>query len=209
MRDVDPDFFAALKNARRDGIVPRRIVTITAKTWPDANGNTAPVQRSFWTDVDDVVFDIVSGITGQMEARTCYGNVDLKVSSIKRVSDLTIQEVTISASQIAPPVQSLIRDQDVRLGKVEIFDCLLSPKSRRPVSLPELVWLGEISGTPISTPSRGEAGSITIKTVSDAIMMLTRKNPAKSSYQEQKKRDGDEFGKYSNSVKDWKIKWGM
>ncbi|KQS78077.1 hypothetical protein ASG58_06610 [Rhizobium sp. Leaf383] len=98
---------------------------------------------------------------------------------------------------------------NIRLAKVEIWDALLDPGSRLLAAAPALVWIGEVDGSPIETPGVGGQGSVKIKTNSDAISMLTRKNPAKSSAEEQKKRQDDDFGKYAGAVKNWKPNWGQ
>jgi hypothetical protein len=206
MRDVDPDFMAALSSAAERGIVPRKLVSVTAREFADPS-TTARV--SFWTGDEDLNITVTSGITGLPSVRTFYGAVNLEVGSIPRVSDLTIQTISVTLSQLADPVQDLVRGYDVRLAKVEIWDMLLDPASRLQVSTPQLVFLGEVDGSPIETPSVGQEGSVTIKCVSDAISMLTRKNYTKSSYEAQKLRSGDEWGKYAASVKSWRIPWGQ
>lgn len=204
MRNVDPEFYAALSNASERGIVPRKLVSVTGASFDGATVE----QMSFWTGDDDQEMTVTSGITGLASTRLFYGAVNLEVSPIPRVSDLTIQTVTISASQIADPIQQLVRGMNIRLAKVEIWEALLDPASRLLVSTPPLVWLGEVNGSPIETPVINGDGSVEIATVSDAISMLTRSNPAKSSAEEQKKRQGDEWNKYAGAVKNWKPNWG-
>ena len=43
---------------------------------------------------------------------------------------------------------------------------------------------------------------------SDAISMLTRTNPARRSYENQLRRDGDELNLYANAVGTWQVSWG-
>lgn len=204
MRDVDPAFYTALINARERGIVPRKLVSITGRSFEDDSLQT----MSFWSDVEEREISVASGVDGLVSTRLFYGGVNLKVSAIPLVLDMTIQTVEIEASQIAPAVQALVRGMDIRLGKVEIWEALLDPTTRQFVSRPPIVWLGEVDGSPIETPEVGGAGRVSISTVSDAISMLTRKNPAKSSYEEQRKRQGDEWGLYAGSNRHWKPRWG-
>lgn len=204
MRDIDPAFNTALINARERGIVPRKLVRVTGRSY-----ETDEIEAmAFWSDIEERQIQIASGIDGSVANQLFYGGVALSVSPIPRVLDLTVQSVAITASQIAPAVQTLVRGMDLRLGKVEVWEALLDPTTRQFVSMPPLVWLGEVDGSPIETPSVNGEGSVQINTVSDAISMLTRKNPAKSSYEEQRKRQGDEWGKYAGANRHWKPHWG-
>ncbi|KQS79716.1 hypothetical protein ASG25_21915 [Rhizobium sp. Leaf384] len=205
MRNVDPAFYTALVNARERGIVPRKLVSITGTLLT----SMTPKIVSFWSENDDESITVTSGLTGLTETRLFYGGVGLDVGPIPRVTDLTVQTVTVGASQIAPAIQEAVRGMNIRLAKVEIWDALLDPGSRLLAAAPALVWIGEVDGSPIETPGIGGQGSVKIKTNSDAISMLTRKNPAKSSAEEQKKRQDDDFGKYAGAVKNWKPNWGQ
>jgi hypothetical protein len=206
MRNPDPAFGAALEQARDTGIVPRRLAYFTVKQF-----DGTPAELGLWTGDDDISVTVQSGITGQMVTRNYYGyGLVEDIDPIPSVSDLTIQTVTLTLSQIADITQQLARGYDIRLGKVEIHEALLDPVSRRPLSPPELVFMGEIDGSPIDTPKvGGDDGDIQIKAVSDAISMLTRKNPLKSSAEGQKRRNGDEFGTYASTVSTWDIPWGQ
>lgn len=218
MRDLDPDFYAALLAAPERGIVPRKLVTFTGWTWPDGSGNVEAERMSFWTGDDDTLITVTSGLNNLPSTRTFYGGVNLEISAIPRVSSLTVQTVTIQMTAFAPVVQELVRGLDIRLAKVEIWDALLDPDSRLLAGAPTLAWLGVIDGSPINTESDGgdEDGGdevVEIKSVNDAMVMLTRPNPAKSSHEEQKKRLGpggavDDFGKYAGSVGSWRVPWG-
>jgi hypothetical protein len=205
MRNVDSSYTATLQNARELGIVPRTLVSITSKSFAD--GST--VVSNFWTGDETETITVFSIVAGEDVARQFVGGVNLYIDSIPRVSDLTIQTVSIGFSQIAAPVQNAIRGTNVRLAKVEVWEALFDPKNRQLVSKPPLTFLGEINGAPVETPEDGGEGSIEINCVSDAISMLTRKNPQKSSDAAQSRRSGDEFGKYSGVVKTWRVEWGQ
>lgn len=206
MRNISSSLLTALTNAREDGLAPRTLVHVTAK-----NRTTGvPQGVGLWSDLDDANITVLSGIDGLPVTRLYYGGGSLlDVSDIPRVSDLTVQTVTIGLSQIADAAQQLVREYDVRLAKVEIHQVLLDPKSGQPVSTDAPVFLGEVDGAPISTPAVGGEGSIELKVISDAISMLTRQNPRKSSYEAQKRRQGDEWGLYAATVGTWKLPWGQ
>lgn len=196
---------AALVSARDHGIVPRRLVYFYAKERDTGN----PVELGVWTGDEDMSIEVISGTTGSVVSRSYYGALNLVVPEIPRVSDMTIQSVTISMSQIADITQALVRGYDLRLGKVEIHDLLLDPASRLPVAPAEIAFLGEIDAAPINTPAAGEEGDISITIVSDAISMLARTNPQKTSYEGQKRRSNDQWGKYKSTVAAWTVPWGQ
>lgn len=205
MKNISSSFLATLEAARDGGIVPRRAVTFTAK---DRTTGQA-VEIGFWTGDEDVTMAVISGLTGTEEVRSFYGALNLSIGEIPRVADLSTQTVTIEMSQIADAAQAVVRTYDLRLAKVEIHDILLDIRSGRPVSAGEIAFLGQVDEAPINTPVAGESGSISIGVISDAISMLSRTNPQRSSYQGQLRRSGDEWGKYSSTVGTWSIPWGQ
>ncbi|WP_024324319.1 hypothetical protein [Sinorhizobium medicae] len=206
MRNITPALFAAIAQARETGLVPRSLVYVTAKN--RATGQ--PESVGVWSDREDANITVLGGTNGLPVTRLYHGGgALLDVSEIPRVSDLTIQTVTIGLSQLAGASQRLIREYDVRLAKVEIHQVLIDPKSGQLVSVEAPVFLGEVDGAPVRTPSIGGEGSIELKVVSDAISMLTRTNPRKSSYEAQKRRQGDEWGLYSGTIQSWQIPWGQ
>lgn len=205
MRSISNEMLTATAVARTRGLVPRQFVLVTARNL--ASGEMESV--GLWGGDDTIDITVLSGTTGLPVTRTYHGAGELGgVDRIPRVSDLTVQTVEIDLSQIAPVAQQLVRGHDLRLAKVEVHDGLLDVDTRLPVSPPELVFLGEIDESPIETPAVGGKGSIKLIVVSDAINMLTRTNPRKRSYEGQKRRSGDEFGRYSNVVKNWEVVWG-
>lgn len=206
MRNITAALLSAITGATDSGIAPRTLIYVTAKD----RGTGLPVNVGIWSDIDDANITVLSGVTGLPETRAYYGaGALLDVSDIPRVSDLTIQTVTVTLSQIADVSQLLVREYDARLAKVEIHRVVLDPKSGAPVSVELPVFLGEVDGAPITTPPIGGEGSIELRVVSDAISMLARTNPRKSSYEAQKRRQGDEWGLYSGTVATWKMPWGQ
>ncbi|MEZ2224388.1 hypothetical protein [Rhizobium sp. RCC_161_2] len=205
MKNITSAFFAALTGARDRGLVPRRFVWIKGKSFD--TGVTNPI--GLWTGDDDINITVVSGITGLPEVRTYYGGLNLQVSPIARTADLTIQTVTITIGQIAAVAQQLVRGYDLRLAPVEIHDMAFDTVTRQPSAAPEIAFLGITDGAPIKTPAVGQDGNVEISAISAAIAMLERTNPAKSSYEGQKRRSGDEFGLYSSTVANWQIPWGQ
>lgn len=97
MRNITSALLAAITGARQNGITPRTLVYVTAK-----NRTTGlPESVGVWSDHDDSNIPVISGITGLQETRLYYGGGALvQVSDIPRVSDLTVQTLTVDLSQI-------------------------------------------------------------------------------------------------------------
>lgn len=204
MRDADSAFVTALSDARTRGLVVRRFLTCTVKDRDTGD----PVELCYWTGDREIEIDVISGVTGAAETRTFLGGINLTIGNIPRTADLTIQTIDISMSGVAPACQALVRTYDARLAKVEVHVGLLDPRTRLPVADPGIEFLGEIDEAPIETGAAGGESTIQLKIRSDAISMLTRPNPRKRSYEGQKRRSGDEFSLYANSVKTWQVPWG-
>ena len=202
----DIAFLNALIDAPKTGIKPRRFIWVRAKT---RDATPQPFNVGMWTGDRDVTITLKDGLTGNTVTRSYYGmGRKLIMPTISRVSDLTIQTPTVKMSQLSLVTQILVRENNVRFAKVDVHEGLLHPRTKAFVSMPELVFIGEVDGDPIETPKAGETGSITLELVSDAIRLLTETNPATRSYQTYAQRSNDQFGKYSNTVANFDYSWG-
>lgn len=206
MRDVDPAFMNALAMAPMKGLVVRRLAWFVAKN--RATGAAAPA--GVWTGSEDLNITVVDGRTGRLVSRPYIGGLALdNIGDVPRTSDFTVQNVTITLSQIADAAQQLLRQYDLRMALVEVHDLLIDPATGEQVAPAALVQLGRVDEAPIKTPRPGEAGSAEIKSITDVISMLTRKNSRKSSHQGQAIRQNDQWGKDSGVVATWKVPWGV
>lgn len=194
----------ALIGARNAGLVPRQLIWVTGRHFTTGNLTS----YGMWSGDDVVDIAVTDGTTGGAVSRTYFGGVSLAISSIPRVADLTLYSVSITFSQIAPIAQEIARGLNLRMGRVEIHTAFLDTNSRLQADTAEIEFLGQIDGSPISTPGAGGDGSITLTAVSEAMAMLTRANPRLRSYEGQKRRQGDEFGRYANTVGHWHVQWG-
>ena len=204
MRSATADFVQNLDRATVDGLEPRRAVWFRVKERATSN----IVELGAWTGDEDMNLTVMSGIDGAMVSRPYYADVISKISDIPRVSDFTVQTVTLDLSQIADVSNKLIREYEARLGTVEIHDLLIDKSTGDQVGPGHIAFLGIIDGAPVKTPAKGGTGSLKIKVISEVMAMLTRKNPRKSSYEGQKIRQGDQWGKYASTVSTWKVPWG-
>lgn len=204
MRNPSIPFATALTNKF---MVPRRFLWVRPMTFATPPVAATPV--GIWTGDYPVAVTVMDGQTGTNTTRTYIGvGSKLKIPPIPRVSDLTIQTLSVKLSQLEPSTSNMVRANNVRFAKVDIHEGLFSTETRLIVANPELVFIGEVDGDPIETPSAGEVGSLTLQIVSDAIRSLTVTNPAKRSYEMQNGRSGDQFSRYSNTVGNIDLTWG-
>ncbi|MBD3785630.1 MAG: hypothetical protein IE922_01490 [Sphingomonadales bacterium] len=194
----------ALANARQTGIVPVYLVWVRARDL--ATGAGDPI--GFWEWPEDITATVIDGETGAQVARTFVGGAGLSVGDITYVSDLTIQSVDVSMSQIADATQELVRGRNIRMAPIEIYDGLIDPATMAFVAPPRPAFVGTIDGAPITTPAAGGEGNITLTARSELMTMLTMVNPAKSSHAAQLRRGGDQFGAYASTVATWNLTLG-
>ena len=204
MRNIDPNFMAALSSAPETGLEPRRFLFINAREISTGS----PVTIGFWTGDEDINISVISPVTGATDARSYYGTQNLTFSPLARNSNLETVEVTATLTQISAAAQTAVRGYNLRLAKAEIHEAVFSGKN--PVSSPECIFLGEIDSAPLTTPEVGGDGNISITMVSDAISMLSISNPLLSSHEAQKLRNvNDTFSIYASTIREWDVPWGQ
>lgn len=202
MKNISTAFAAALTNAPVNGLSVARSIWITVKDRETGE----PSSYGLWTWDDTITTNVIDAQTGSEVERTYYGGVNLVVPSIPLVSDLTAQSFQIEASQIAPIVLEIVRGKDARLAPVEVHQWVMSGNAL--VAVPEVIFYGIVDEIGLKTPAVGGEGQAGFSIVSEAMLMLTRTNPRKRSYEGQKQRQGDEFGLYSNAAAYSDVYWG-
>lgn len=204
MRGSDFDTIAALGRARRDGLIPRYLVSITAR--PLAGG--APAQFCFWNGLLPLDIEVVSGATGLLETRPFQAdNALLSVGKLRLTSDLTIRPASFRLNPAHPAVKSMMSAFTVRLAPVEIHRGLLDVDTRLLVAPPRCRFLGFVETVQRPRSAAGQETSFTFNCTSETVQ-LTRTNPAKRSDESQRRRSGDRMMKYAEVAAEWEIHWG-
>ncbi|MEH3093361.1 MAG: hypothetical protein PGN20_15300 [Agrobacterium cavarae] len=205
MRNQPTIITEILNGVKDDSLSDRKAVWIVAR-----NRQTNVTEATgTWSGDEDVNLAVIEGENGTTVTRPYFGGGNLlSISDIPRVSDFTIQTVTIDLSKIADAARKITREYDLHRAYIEIHDITLHPVTGMPAAAEEPVFIGIVDGAPIKTPRIGGQGSAKIKAVSEVMRMLSRSNPEKSSYEAQKKRDGDEFFLYAGQIENWEIPWG-
>jgi len=201
VRPLDVDTQVAIRD--RSAIVPRNFIVITAKN----RDSGEPSVRCFWDEAETVITNVLDE-NGDTVSHTFVGDgAILEMDPVPMRIGLEVRTVQITLSPLHSEVQALVRGDDPRDAKVEIYRGLLDPTSMLLVAAPRIRFLGKINEAPISTAGAGGESTVILRVVSHT-RELTRTNPAKKSDAQQQLRGGDRFRRYTNVAGDWDIWWG-
>ena len=186
-------------------LVVRDFMRITGRV----RATGAPITEGFWSDLGDVSAQVIDADTGLVVSYDFKGVGSLiAVDPIPMVSNLTVQEIEVTFSQLDDRINELLRVYDIRQAKVEIYRGEFDPETMQMVEPATSRFVGFIDGAPVETPAEGGEGSISIKCVSSA-QELTRGNPDLRSHESQIARAvGDDFYRDVTSCGDLVIFWG-
>lgn len=167
------------------------------------------VTDGYWSDLNDITAQVIDPDTGGISTRPFAGAGELiQISDIPLVSTLTVQNITVTLSQVADRVNNLVRGYECKQGRVEIYRGLFDPNSRLMVAPAEPRFVGTIDEAPIKTPKENEAGDVTLTCTSNTVE-LTRTNPDTRSDASQRLRNpGDGFYQDTAVVGGWQHFWG-
>ena len=169
-----------------------------------------PVADGLWSDVGNVAAEVINPDTGLAEERDFYGSGTLvSVSDIPLVSNVTVQQVTITLSQIDERISDLVRTYDLKQARVEIFRGLFDPDTRLLVSPVVPRFVGFVDEVQIRTASENEEGAVIVTCASHTQEML-RSNPDTRSHASQRKNRSatDNFFQDASVVGEWELFWG-
>jgi hypothetical protein len=202
MRDITAENWTALQQR---SVMPRDFIWFVVRE----RGTGTPVTDGYWSDIGTITAQIIDPDTGGFSTRTFYGAGSLiQISDIPLVSNITVQNITVTLSQVADRVNALVRQYDCKQGRVEIYRGLFDPQTRQMVSPASPRFVGTIDQAPIRTPREGESGDVQLTCTSNTIE-LTRTNPDTRSDASQKLRSAtDEFFHDAAVVGTWQHFWG-
>jgi hypothetical protein len=201
-RTLSAENYAALQGRR---LVARDFLWFQVKD-PTTN---APVFDGYWSDVGMITVDVVDPETGGTTSREYFGSGNLiQISDIPIVSNLVVQNVTITLSQVADRVNELVRSYQCKQGRVEIHRGLFDPQTRQLVSPAPPRFVGYIDTIDIQTPKEGSDGGVAI-TCTSHTQELTRANSDTRSDASQRLRNAnDNFYQDTAVVGTWQLFWG-
>lgn len=172
-----------------------------------SNGN--PVFDGYWSDVGTRTFAVIDPNTGGATNRQFFGAGGLiSISAIPLVSNLTVQNVTVTLSQVADRVNDLVRTYECKQGYVQIFRGLFDPETRELAAPAAPRFVGYIDDIQIKTPEEGGEGSVVL-TCNSHTQELTRTNTeTRSDASQQTRAPGDDFYADTTVVGEWQFFWG-
>ena len=185
--------------------IPRDFIEIRARSKTD---NSA-VTEYLWSGVENITHTAKDPFTGTTASRTWQGAGNLiAVSAVTRVSNLTIQRVTINMSSISTRVNDLMRAYHVKYSTVILYRGFIDPTTGLFADAAFPRFVGQVDNVEIKDGAEGEE-SITTMTVKSNLQDLKRSNPATRSDAWQRKRlSTDSFRKYCAWIGDRQFNWG-
>lgn len=202
MRYISAANQLALENRE---LVARDFLWIIARQ----RGTNVPVTDGMWSDVGNVSARVINPNTGLAETRDWYGTGTLvSIDAIPLIGNLSVQEVTITLSQVNERVERLVREYDCQQARVEIYRGLFDPNSRQMVAPAESRFVGFVDRIEVNTPAENTEGNVELYCVSHT-QEFTRANPATRSNATQVLRQaGDEFYRDADTSIEWEFFWG-
>ncbi|WEK05781.1 MAG: hypothetical protein P0Y65_05860 [Candidatus Devosia phytovorans] len=202
MKQYSANTVAALA-ARR--LMPRDFLWIEARD----RVTGAPVQVGFWSDLANVSALVIDPDTGLPVSRDFHGSGSLiSISDIPAIVGVSVENVTVTMSQLHDQVEEALRLYDCKQARIEIHTGLLDPDSRKLVDPAEPIFVGFIDQIEIRTPSENEEGAAVL-TCASGTQELLRSNPSTRSHADQQIRaPGDDFFRDAAVCGDWDHYWG-
>lgn len=202
MREITAENYAALQ-ARQ--LVARDFLSIQARTLD----GTSTVWDHQWSDIGTFTANVIDPDTGETQSRTFVGTGTLtSISAILLVSNITVQNVTITMSQVSDHVASLVRGYDCKQAVVQVFRGMFDPSSRNMVGPAYPRFVGYVDTVDIKTPTENAEGSVTL-TCASSTQEMTRSNPDTRSNASQVLRSStDNFFQDAAVVSLWTLFWG-
>ena len=187
-------------------LVPRDFIWFVVKD----RTTGAAVTDGYWSDIGSINAAIVDPDTGGTVMRTWAGaGALISISDIPLVSNITVQNISVTLSQVADRVNNLVRGYECKQGRVEIYRGLFDPNTRTMVSPAMPRFVGTIDEAPITTPAEGGDGDVTLSCTSNT-QELTRANTDTRSDASQKLRLAtDDFFVDTAVVGTWQQFWGQ
>jgi len=202
MRELSTENWTALQQR---ALMPRDFIWFVVRD----RSTGAPVTDGYWSDIGQITASVIDPDSGGAVSRTWFGAGSLiSISDIPLVSNITVQNITVTLSQVADRVNQLVRGYDCKQGRVEIYRGLFDPASRLMVAPATPRFVGTIDAAPIRTPAEGADGDVQLTCTSNTVE-LTRSNPDTRSDASQRLRSAtDDFFHDTAVVGTWQHFWG-
>lgn len=169
----------------------------------------ASVTEGIWSDLDNINATVINPDTGVTQTRSFFGAGSLvETSDIPLVANLSVQNVTIRASQIHTEIERIVRDYDCQQARVEIYRGLFDPETRLMVAPAEPRFVGFVDMIEVQTPSENEEGSVTFTCASHTQEVIRSNAETRSSAYQLLRQVNDGFFDDADTVPEWEVWWG-
>lgn len=182
MREVAPEIITQV--TKRQGLLVRNLIWFIAKNRLTGVAETLGV----WNGDDTATFVI----DGQSRVYVGGGGF-MQIGDLKQEQGLTINSLSVNANPISTEFELLLRGYEPKFARVEVHEAFYDPETNNLVADPLRIFKGWIDTLSIRRAIKNEDATAVINLVGHT-RVLTRKNPAKRSNENQMKRQsGDRF----------------
>lgn len=169
----------------------------------------SPVTDAYWSDVGSITCNVIDPETGGTQSRTFDGADGLiSISDIPLVSTLTVQNVTVTLSQVSDRINTLVRTYDCKQGVVQIFRGLFDPATRTMVGPAYPRFYGFIDQAPITTPVENDVGDVVLTCTSNTQELMRANSDTRSDASQRIRSATDNFYQDVAVVGTWQLFWG-
>lgn len=202
MRVISPANQALLEAG---AVVARDFIWFTVRN----RATGAPISEGIWSGIENVNAMVREPDLQVVVTRPFIGTGTLvSVDDVPLVSNLTVQTITIDASQVSGDIERLVRDYDCQQGRVEIYRGLFDPSTNKQIDAAECRFIGFIDEIEIDTPSENSAGSVKFQCVSHVQEVTRASAETRSTAYQHLRSPNDDFFKDAETVPEWEIFWG-
>lgn len=168
-----------------------------------------PVSEGIWSGIENVNASVREPDLQIVTTRPFTGTGTLvSVDDVAMVSNLTVQNVTIDASQVSGDIERIVREYDCQQGRVEIYRGLFDPSTNQQIDAAECRFVGFIDEIEIDTPTENDAGSVKFQCVSHVQEVTRASAETRSTAYQYLRQANDDFFKDAETAPDWELFWG-
>lgn len=168
-----------------------------------------PVSEGIWSGIENVNASVREPDLQIVTTRPFTGAGTLvSVDDVALVSNLTVQNVTIDASQVSGDIERIVREYDCQQGRVEIYRGLFDPSTNQQIDAAECRFVGFIDEIEIDTPTENDAGSVKFQCVSHVQEVTRASAETRSTAYQYLRQANDDFFKDAETAPDWELFWG-
>lgn len=202
MRNISPQNQALLE---KNAIMARDFIWFTVRN----RQTNAPISEGIWSGTENVNAMIREPDLQTVVTRSFTGAGTLvQVDDIPMTSNLSVQTVTIDASQVQGDIERIVRDYDCQQGRVEIYRGLFDVGTGKQLDAAECRFIGFIDEIEIETPSEGGAGAVRFNCVSHTQEITRANSETRSTAYQYLRQSNDDFFKDADTVTEWEVFWG-